>query len=243
MARHHADAARLGAVGRGRQDRRGGNAAAFPDAAELLAGSARGIRHQHLLRHLYFATAGYRVVVRYRLGHVCDAGAACRRRAVSRNAAGAIAAGQSVHLARAALERIFLFFGGGIEPDGGFTGICGGVLHGGQPVWRVGTAGNQLPKFREHVVSVDFGSSDRAAGFHERGIYISALRHSIYRATHGFALAGGHCSRVLLELLAYQLPARATVHSRTRNRNDGNRHRHGVSALGHRGNADLALHI
>src|SRR6202035_4515404 len=75
-----------------------------------------------------------------------DVGASGGRAAVPRITAGAFAAFADVHVARVALEGIFLVGCGGIVTSGGAYRICRGILCGGQPLWGGGATGNQLSR-------------------------------------------------------------------------------------------------
>ncbi len=199
-----------------------------------VAANAHGVRHgEFFVRDIHIEGGGQGAAVWLGLGDHHNAGVARRGSTVSRIATGARATGQSVQLARAALEGIFLFVGSGLVPYVRIAGICGGVLRGGKPLlWSLGAAGHQLHKFRQHAVPVDFRRGDWVAGLDERRVHISPVCDSIFRTADRFALAGGDYSGVLLELFAHELSARAAVHSRTGSWVTGDHHWHRILRWG-----------
>ena len=153
-----------------------------------------------------------------------------------------IAAWEIADAARTAVERVFLGGYRGIVARGGAYRVHRGVLYCGGALRGVGAAGFELRKLREHDVSVDFRDRHRLAGGYERRISLSAVRHSLLKATDGIEHCCGDCAGILLELFTLCVSERAAVHSRIGSRADRNRSRHRDAALGHHGDADLALH-
>src|SRR5260370_22226420 len=141
-----------------------------------------------------------------------DAGAAGGGTAVPGFAAAAIAAVESFHIARIAVEGIFFGGGGGAFAGGGTHRVRGWILCSGPTFWSVGAPGNQLSGFGEYAVSVAFRGSDRLAGFDERRVYVSTVCDSIFQARNRVAMDRGGVAGVYVGLSAQQLSAEAPLH-------------------------------
>jgi len=85
------------------------------------------------------------------------------------------AAFQGLHHAWASFERILLVGSCGPGLGSGSHRLHCRLLHGGQPVWSLGTPGSELLRRGQHDVSLDRGSGHRSHGLHQRGIPGSAF--------------------------------------------------------------------
>ncbi len=164
------------------------------------------------------------------------------RAAVPRLTAKPVAAFQNLHMARVALERVFLVRSGWTVHGGGTHRVRSRVLHSGKPFRCLGAAGIELRGIGEYRVSLDIRRGDWIACFYERRIYFSPICDSFFRPAHAFPLDCSDRAGVFVELSAQQLPSRTAVHSRHRDRLVRHSRRDCYAALGYSCDPHLALH-